>query len=376
MCFIVIQPAEYETKATQTPTVAQTSAHHITNAPEAPPPTSSQVTDHSTIHLHKPAAPAPAPAPASPPKAAKPAPPTKKPAPAVIIPAKKPASKPPTSHASSAIGDSSTQWCMTYSPYTPSGGCKPSSSVSSDVASIAAKGFSSIRIYSTDCSGLVNVASAASSHGMNLVLGVYIPPSGISAARPQIQEIIAWANTNAHSWHGVEMIVVGNEAVFNNFCTAEELASFIQEARSAFSAAGFSGPVTTTETIDVLTRHKNTLCPVVDVAAANIHPFFNGKITATHAGDFVAAQLALLERTCPGKEAYNLETGWPSKGEANGAAVPGSWEQRTAVEGILGKAGGRSAFFSFVDDLWKEEGEWGVERSFGCGGLFGEGMRV
>lgn len=259
---------------------------------------------------------------------------------------------------------------MTYSPYTSSGGCKPSGDVSSDVAFIASKGFSTIRIYSTDCSGLSKVASAASSHNLNLVLGVYISSSGISAARPQIQEIISWANSNGH-WNGVEMIVVGNEAVFNSFCTAADLAAFITEAKSAFTAAGFTGPVTTTETIEVLGEHKDALCPVVDVVAANIHPFFNGKITAAQAGGFVASQLTLLEQTCPGKEAYNLETGWPSKGSRNGAAIPGRWEQRAAIEGIKSAAGGKSAFFSFADDMWKEEGEWGVERNFGCGKLFG-----
>lgn len=168
------------------------------------------------------------------------------------------------------------------------------------------------------------------------------------------------------------MIVVGNEAVFNGFCTAEALASFVAEARSAFQAAGYSGPVTTTETIDILQQHSSTLCPAMDIAAANIHPFFNGQISAQEAGKFVADQLSLLEgEICPGKEARNLETGWPKKGSGNGKAVPGRWEQEVAVMGIKSEAGGKSAFFSFVDDEWKGEGEWGVERNFGCGGLFG-----
>ncbi|KAL8725236.1 MAG: hypothetical protein Q9181_006490 [Wetmoreana brouardii] len=305
---------------------------------------------------------------ASPPKAAKSAPPVQKPAPVAAQP-KKPASKPASSHVASPIKGSGSQWSMTYSPYTSSGGCKPSSDVALDIALIAGKGFSSIRLYSTDCSGLSSVGTAALSHNVNIILGVYISDSGISAARPQIQEIVSWANNNGH-WKGVEMIVIGNEAVFNHFCSAEELAAFISEAKSAFSAAGYSGPVTTTETIEVLTEHKETLCPICDIAAANIHPFFNGKVTASQAGEFVASQLTLLESVCPGKEVYNLETGWPSKGSANGAAVPGTWEQSVAVEGIKNAAGGKSAFFSFVNDEWKEEGEWGVERSWGCSQLF------
>ncbi|KAL8993379.1 MAG: hypothetical protein Q9188_007341, partial [Gyalolechia gomerana] len=221
---------------------------------------------------------------------------------------------------------------MTYSPYTSSGNCKSTSDITTDVTSIASKGFSGIRIYSTDCNGLSAVASAASSHSLNLILGVYISDSGISAARPQIQEIVSWAEDNGGQWQSVEMVVVGNEAVFNGFCTAEELATFVAEARSAFRTAGYNGPVTTTETIDVLEEHKETLCPISDVVAANIHPFFNGQISAPEAGKFVADQLALLEKEiCLGKEAWNLETGWPKRGEANGRAVPGAWEQEVAV---------------------------------------------
>ena len=362
MRLVVIQPAEQNTTTTSlTSFVTQTQTHHITSSPAisesstsvaAPETHTSAPPVHNVPdHAAKPAAPAP-----------KPAPPAEKEAPAVKKPAKQPAS-----HASSPITNTGSHWCMTYSPYTSSGGCKSASAITSDVADIATKGFSSIRLYSTDCSGLSAVSSAASAHGLNLVLGIYISDSGISAAEPQIQEIVSWANGQ---WSAVEMIVVGNEAVFNNFCTAEALATFVASAKSAFQAAGYTGPVTTTETIETLTENKATLCPVMDVAAANIHPFFNGHVAASQAGQFVASQLQLLEQVCPGKEAYNLETGWPSQGEANGAAIPGTWEQEAAVMGIKQAAGGKSAFFSFENDLWKEEGEFGVERSWGCSKLF------
>ncbi len=259
---------------------------------------------------------------------------------------------------------------MTYSPYNHDGTCKSSSSVSSDISSIASKGFTSIRLYSTDCSGLSSVGTAASFHNISLVLGIYIPHTGISNARAQIGEITSWA-TSSNSWASVEMIVVGNEAVFNNFCSASDLARFITDARSAFTKAGYSGPVTTTEPLSIIVQHATTLCPVLDLAAANIHPFFNSAIDASRAGAFVASELVILAKICPGLEAYNLETGWPSAGEANGAAVPGKKEQEVAVRGIVASAGGRSAVFSFVDDLWKEEGDFGVERSWGAGHLFG-----
>lgn len=250
-----------------------------------------------------------------------------------------------------------SHWCMTYSPYNADGTCKSRSSVASDVKAIAAKGFSSIRLYSTDCSGLQNVGNAAKANGLMLVLGVFISQSGIAGATAQLEEITSWA---AGSWGGVQMIVVGNEAISNGYCTASDLAEFISSAKSIFTKAGYTGPVTTTEPLNIMSENGHLLCHTLDVAAANIHPFFNAAVTADGAGEFVAKELALLESICPGLAAYNLETGWPSAGLPNGAAIPGPSEQAAAIESIKKIAGEKCAFFSFVDDLWKGKGEFGV----------------
>ncbi|KAL9047529.1 MAG: hypothetical protein Q9206_006696, partial [Seirophora lacunosa] len=324
--------AEDDTTTAEVSTAVHASSHLITNAPETPTAVSSPAAiHHAPIHVYKPAVPAQPP----PPEFAQPTPPLAKSAPAAAH-ARKPASRPSTSHASPHDNTSDSPWCITYSPYTASGNCKSSSAISSDVASIASKGFSSIRIYSTDCNGLPIIAAAAAAHNLNLVLGVYIPAEGIPAARPQIQEIIEWATsssssssppqTTTDSWQNIEMIVIGNEAIFNAHCSAASLAAFITEARRAFRAAGYPGPITTAEPLAILSRFPHTLCPVSDVLAANIHPFFNPDVLAHQAGAFVAAQLALLRDVCPGgeeKEAYVLETGWPSRGAPNGRAVPG-----------------------------------------------------
>ena len=288
---------------------------------------------------------------------------------AIAHPKPKPHPKP--AHTSPTLGSSGSQWCMTYSPYTGSGDCKSASAVSSDVAAIASKGFSSIRLYSTDCSGLAHVGTAASSYGLQIILGIFISETGISAAEEQIDEIIQWSK-EGEGFTGVEMIVVGNEAIFNGYASASDLAAFITKSKAAFAAAGYTGPVTTTEPINVLQEHGSTLCPVLDAAAANIHPFFNADVAAANAGVFVAQELALLEKICPGLEAYNLETGWPSAGQTNGEACPGEEEQRVAIASIKEHVGGKSAFFSFENDLWKSEGEFAVEQSWGCSQLFGD----
>ncbi|KAI9700509.1 MAG: hypothetical protein M1820_006808 [Bogoriella megaspora] len=266
------------------------------------------------------------------------------------------------------------KWAMTYTPYDSYGNCKSTSGVNADVASIASKGFTTVRLYAPDCNGLYNVGAACAASGLNLIPGIYIEESGIEGARPQLDELVKWSQkNNGRGWKGVEFVVVGNEAVFQGFCSANELAAFIGEVKEALKApdCGYTGDVTTTETLETLQANAETICPVVDIVSANIHPFFNSDIDASGAGDFVASSLEQLKDVCPGgKEYYNIETGWPSSGDKNGNAKPGKDEQKTAVQSISEKAGERSVLFSFENDSWKHPGQFGVEQFWGCSGWF------
>ena len=231
---------------------------------------------------------------------------------------------------------------MTYSPYQNDGSCKGASDVASDVAKIASMGFNTIRIYSTDCNGLQNVGTAASSHGIKMIVGIFIDQEGIDASRPQIQALLSWGQ-----WDLVDMVVVGNEAVFSGYATAPALAAYISEVKSTIGN-NFKGPYTTSETVNIWQASNGAFCGAVDVLGSNIHPFFNAGTSADQAGTFITTQLQLLGAVCSGLATYNLETGWPHAGNANGAAVPGITEQQTALKSIMAAAGGKSAFFSFV----------------------------
>lgn len=250
---------------------------------------------------------------------------------------------------------------MTYSPYTAGGGCKDAGAVSADVSAIKNAGFAAVRLYSTDCSGLENVGNACKDNGLKLVLGVFIDEKGIDAARPQVTDIISWGQ-----WQLVELIVIGNEALFNHYCDVGALAGFIAESKAQFHSAGYDGPCTTTEILDTWQHEGSSLCDVVDVLGANVHPFFNADVSPEEAGTFTAGQLDLLGKVCPGKEVYNLESGWPHSGEANGKATPGPDHQHTALMGIMENVGAKTAFFSFEDDMWKNPGAFAVEQSWGC----------
>jgi exo-beta-1,3-glucanase (GH17 family) len=274
----------------------------------------------------------------------------------------------PKSTPAASIKVNGKQWAMTYTPYTSSGQCKSAYDVDSDIANIAAKGFTTVRLYATDCSGLVNVGASCKTHGLKIIMGVFIKAAGIADARPQLAEIATWGK--AGNWDLITMIVVGNEAIFNQYCSAADLAAFILEAKYTWSAAGYSGPVTTTEPVSSLLSSASALCSVIDVVAANIQPFFDGSVVAEYAGDFVSSQLSMVAAACPGKTAYNLECGWPNQGSPNGKSIPGPSQQAAAMKDITSKAGDVTVVFSYDNDAWKAAGPFGVEQYFGCSSLY------
>ncbi|KAJ5237976.1 hypothetical protein N7489_008067 [Penicillium chrysogenum] len=258
------------------------------------------------------------------------------------------------------------QYGMTYSPYTAGGECKTKQEVLKDLKVIKNKGFNLIRVYSTDCSGLEFIGDACKELSLSIIMGVYIDGSGITGAQEQVTEISKWAE-----WDMVKLIVVGNEAIQSGYIDAATLTTFIQSASSSFKAAGYTGLITTTEPINVWQQYgASTLCSAVDVVGANIHPFFNADVTAEKAGEFTKGEFEVLEKICGGKDVINLETGWPNAGSSNGAAIPGTAEQATAIKSIAAAVGSKSIFFSYSDDTWKNPGEFNVEQHWGCAGVF------
>lgn len=278
---------------------------------------------------------------------------------------------PTSTSANNTISPNGNKWAFCYTPYAADGNCKSADAVASDVADIKAKGFTTLRLYATDCNGPENVGAAAAKQGLKLILGVWVDESGIgSDTDAQIETLTKWGKDK---WDLVEMVVAGNEAMFYGYTDAPGLANFVKDVRSKFRAAGYEGPVGTTEVPGTFTKYADTLCPAVDFAGANIHPFFNTEVSAEGAGDFVSEQLDNIKKACGGKmEAYNLESGWPSLGSANGLAIPGAEDQKTAIKSIMEAAGDRTAIFSYANDDWKAPGEFGVEQHWGCSELFDE----
>jgi exo-beta-1,3-glucanase (GH17 family) len=232
---------------------------------------------------------------------------------------------------------------ITYSPYTSAGGCKSAEEVEVDIADISSKGFTSVRIYSTDCTGLVNVGASCEKHGMKMIIGIFIDDGGIGAAQQQVTDIVNWGK-----WSLVQLIVIGNEAIFNGRCTVSQLHDFILSCKSTFASAGYTGPCTTTEPLNILEQYGSALCDAIDVIGCNIYAFFNPDVSSSDAGKFVKAQYEIVKAICPGKEAYALETGWPNAGNCNGKACPGHSQQKEAIAGTIAAIGDHAVLFSYT----------------------------
>ncbi|CAK7205052.1 hypothetical protein SEUCBS139899_007816 [Sporothrix eucalyptigena] len=262
------------------------------------------------------------------------------------------------------------QWAITYTPYTNTGGCKSASQVLVDLQEIKAKGFTTIRVYSTDCDTLPNVGAACESVGLKLIIGVFIGEVGCDNSNPdvasQIAAIKAWGQ-----WDLVELVVVGNEAGNQGFCTPAQLKELIVEVKEIIVEAGCSVPVTTTDTVNMWqdTSFSGVLCEVVDVVACNSHAYFNAETTPSEAGAFVSGQLEIVKSIC-GLEGYVMESGWPSECVANGVATCSVSDQATAISSLKEALGGSIVFFSYSNDDWKDNGSCGCEQHWGCGQLF------
>lgn len=258
-------------------------------------------------------------------------------------------------------------WAITYSPYNDDQSCKTASQVDGDVAAIAAKGFKALRLYSSDCGGLQSVGSACEKYGLKIVLGIFIKAGGVQTADSQVTDIVTWAK-----WGLVQLFVIGNESVFNGFCTGAELGSYMASVTQKVRAAGYKGPITTTEPVNILKEVASHVCQYMDVVGVNVHPFFNPNVSPSDAGKFVKNEIALAKSYCGNtKDVVVLETGWPNAGEANGAAVPGKEQQKQAIHSIDEENKGTSiTWFTWTNDGWKNPGAFGVERQFGCGDIF------
>ncbi|EJS43615.1 scw4p [Saccharomyces arboricola H-6] len=246
---------------------------------------------------------------------------------------------------------------ITYTPYESSGSCKTADEVASDLAQLT--DFPVLRLYGTDCNQVENVFKAKASN-QKVFLGVYYVD--------QIQDsvdAIKSAVESYGSWDDVTTVSIGNELVNGNQATPAQVGQYIDTGRAALKSAGYTGPVVSVDTFIAVINNPE-LCDYSDYMAVNAHAYFDQNTVAQDSGKWVLEQIQRVWTACDGKKDVIItESGWPSKGETYGVAVPSKENQKDAVSAITSSCGADTFLFTAFNDYWKADGAYGVEKYWG-----------
>ncbi|GKT39908.1 cell surface mannoprotein MP65 [Colletotrichum spaethianum] len=259
---------------------------------------------------------------------------------------------------------------IAYAPYTASGQCKTAGQIDADFAELKGK-YSVVRTYGTDCNQIANALPAAKKAGVKLFLGIF----DVSSIPTQVATIVSAVSSD---WSLIDTVSVGNELVNNGKATAQQMVTAVGQTRQLLRAAGYTGPVVTVDTF-VAVLANPSLCDASDYCAMNIHPFFDSNTAAENAGSFITGMVGQVQAQLSdrNKRIVCTETGWPWKGNANGAAVPGLEEQQLAVDSIKKAYASHPSdviLFSAFNDLWKhaEAATFNAEQYWGIGALYSD----
>ena len=245
-----------------------------------------------------------------------------------------------------------------YTAYHDDSTCKDANAVQQDFNQI--NGFGLVRIEGTDCGQVGNVLSACKAKGMKLFVGVY----DISNVASEMATII---KAVGNDWDVIDTISVGNEVINSQGAGAlPQVISALGTARSLLKATPYKGPVVAVDTFDAIKAHPE-ICQNSDYAAANAYAFFDSTATASNAGPWAKNTAQDVSNACGGKKTVITESGWPSSGGSNGAAVPSPQNQQTAISSLKSSFSSGLFIMGAFNDKWKKSGSG----QFGCENFYG-----
>lgn len=315
-------------------------------------PVSTTTVQHNQAPPTSPPAPPPSPAPAPNPLPPPQPQPQPNPAPAPAPGPDKPSAGGP---APSGPGFKSG---VSYTPYNADNTCKSTQQVATDFTKL--NGFDVIRLYGTDCDQVSNALAATKGNSVKFFLGIY----DLAQVQKEAETI---SNAVKGDWSRVNAVSVGNEMV-NKGTDPGTVIGAIGQARGALKAHGYNGPVVTVDTMVAMTNHPE-LCKASDFCAINCHAFFDGKTPAEKSGEFIKGWVDRLGKAT-GKTVVVTETGWPTRGDTNGVAVPSQENHQAAMKSIQGTFANNVILYSAYNDMWKKntQGTFNAEQYWGMMG--------
>jgi exo-beta-1,3-glucanase (GH17 family) len=258
---------------------------------------------------------------------------------------------------------------VTYDPFTKNHGqsaCKTEEQIRDEWSHMTNYGI--VRIYGIGC-GIVPIAvQLAKANNQRIFAGIYLTKGGDSEdIQTNVDELTkAVKNYAGGDWSIIALVSVENEQVNSKQFTASEVVDATNRGREALQFAGYNGPVGAVETAPALIDNPS-ICQNSDFAMANIHAFFDSNTQAKNAGNFVQNQVGMVRDACGGKRVIVTESGWPSQGDANGAAVPSPNNQKAAINSLQDRFDHDLFLFNAFDSPWKSDwaGSFNAERYWG-----------
>lgn len=160
----------------------------------------------------------------------------------------------------------------------------------------------------------------------------------------------------------VDVAAVGNEVMYREELEEEELIEYILRAKRALNGI----PVGYVDAYYEFTNRPK-ITEVCDVILANCYPYWEA-CHIDYSLLYMKQMYYQAVQAAPGKRVIITETGWPSSGDALGAAEPGyenalkyfinaqDWSQREGIEMF---------YFSAFDEGWKVGAEGSVGAFWG-----------
>ena len=209
-----------------------------------------------------------------------------------------------------------------------------------------------VRTFSCTC-GNEEVPRIAHEKGLKTFVGVWIDND-----KTNNDLEISNAIKLAKAGH-VDMLAIGNEVLLRKDLEVEELLEYIHRVRREV-------PNLTIGYVDAYYMFVNypEIVEACDVLYANCYPFWE-HCSLDISVDYMKKMYDLVLENAEGKKVIVSETGWPTKGEMYGGALPSyenamryfintmNWVQEDNIE---------SFYFSSFDEVWKmnHEGEYGA----------------
>ena len=200
------------------------------------------------------------------------------------------------------------------------------------------------------------IPKLAKEYGFKTLVGAWLGEEA-DKNEEELQGLIALASAGY-----VDVAAVGNEVMYREELEEEELVEYILRAKQALKGI----PVGYVDAYYEFTNRPK-ITEVCDVILANCYPYWE----ACHIDYSLLVMKQMYYQAvqaASGKRVIITETGWPSSGDALGAAQPGyenalkyfinaqSWSQQEGIEMF---------YFSAFDEGWKVGAEGSVGAFWG-----------